>query len=430
MLEQVFRKTNRAERKQIYNAIPWIVVLFFLPVIYFSFFPGRIVAISFICFSVISLLVFRNLRGFNYSDFDGENAFLCLLVFNVITLLRGFFNVEDSSDIFVLLSSDSFIYILFPFFVFFSDFDLLKRICRVFCTIGLLGCAFSYIRPPLDETLSFGHNISFMNVFLLTTPFLPKKYFIFFFLFAFLGVTFDLDRRSITINFLVVLCIVCFYKLLKGKGIRSFIYLCTIIIPITFLALGLSGRFNVFKYIESFNLSVNFSQNRQYNVDSRTSIYVDVFGDLAENNKMIVGLGARGKTHTSLVNNVNHDYWRIYKKGRSKTESGMLNYFQYGGFIGFFVISFFILSCAYYALFHSRNVFILQLGYLVCFKYIYSFIEDPISCNMNSLTLYLLLGVCLNRKLRNLNNKEMKAFLCEVFLVNRFSVPRRKKEGQ
>lgn len=415
MFENYFNKTVLSQRRSLYNKLPYFVALLYIPAIYFAIFPGKIIIVSFICFGLISFFYFTNIKGLNIRDYDGEKAFVILLIYNLITFIRGFFNVDVKSDLYILFSNDLFVYFLIPFLIFLADFDILKRLWRLFCTFGLLLCIVCYFLPPGDETMSFGHNVSFLTGIILCSPFIDRKYFIYFIIIAFFSVTYDLDRRSVTVGFLVSILLVLFYKFLIKLFVRRIIYALTILIPVALLLLGSLGKFNVFKFIETINLDVELSSNRQYTVDSRTSIYMDVFGELFSQNKLVYGLGARGKTKTSLVQNPNHDYWRIYRHGRSQTESGMLNFFQYGGIIGFLVYSFFLLTCAYKALFNSRNSFIKLLGCFICFKYLYSFIEDPLTTNVYTFSLFIWLGICLNKKFRALSNKDMTNYLNLIF---------------
>ena len=415
MFEDYFCKTNLSHRKRLYNSLPLIIALMFFPAIYFAIFPGKIIVISFICFGLISYLFFSNFKGLNIHDFDGEGALVLLLLYNIVTYLRGLFNIAVESDLYILLSNDLFVYFLIPFIIFLADFDFLRRIWRLLSTFGLVLCMFCYFFPPGDETMSFGHNISFLTGIILCAPFIDKKYFFYFLIIALFSVTYDLDRRSVTVGFLVSFLFVISYKFFIKIYVRRILFLLTITLPIVLLLLGSTGKFNVFKYIESINLNVELSSNRQYTVDSRTSIYMDVFGDLIAKDKLLYGLGARGKTRTSLIESPNHDYWKIYLNGRSQTESGMLNFFQYGGIIGFLVYSIFLLTCAYKALFKSRNSFMIIMGCFVCFKYLYSFIEDPLTTNVYTFNLIIWLGLCLNKKMRALSNKSMIKYLNSIF---------------
>ena len=110
MFENFFRHTILSQRKNFYNKLPFIVALLFLPAIYFAIFPGKIIVISFICFGLISYFFFSNFKGLNVHDFDGEGAFVLLLIYNLLTFIRGFFNVDVKSDLYILLSNDIFVY--------------------------------------------------------------------------------------------------------------------------------------------------------------------------------------------------------------------------------------------------------------------------------------------------------------------------------
>jgi len=403
-------------RKTLYRWMPLVIFLLFLPSLYFAFNPGKIAGITMLSYGIISALMFANIRGFNFSNFQGKPFFYLFLFYNLVTYVRGFFALEDYSTLISLVAVDSFVSFLFPFFIFLADFDFIKRIWKLLIVIGLPCCVLGYFFPAGEDSMSLGHNISYFNIFVLCLPFLAdRKYWIYFLLVMVWGVTYDLDRRSILVNALMVVGIAVLHRALVNVHCRRFFYGLTIALPLTLLLLGLSGTFNVFKYAESFNIRIEVNASRQYNVDSRTSIYTDVFGELSRQHKVIGGLGLRGKTRTSLANHPSIEYWRMYKDGRSHSESGMLNFFQYGGVIGYVVYSMLVLACAYFALFRSKNDFVKLIGYYVCFKYVYSFVEEPLSTSPSTFYLFVLYGICLNKKIGALTNKEVTSYLNHIF---------------
>ena len=395
--------------------MPLMVALLFLPAVFTSFFPGKIIAVSFVSFAIISFLLIQNRKAFNYEDFNARQTFYLFLSFNVITLLRGVPNIQDSTDVHVLLSNDIFVYLLYPFFLYFADLDLLLKVWKSLCTIGIIGCLITLIKPPTDGMMSFAHNLTFLHLFFLCTPFIHRKYLYLFLSIASFAVLWNLDRRSILVNYSMLVGILLFYRFLWHAHLRKLIFWCSAVTPLVLLVLGLTGVFNVFKYVERLNVGIETTAERKFNVDSRTGIYTDVFGELTSQNKLVFGLGARGKTATSLSNDENHDYWIIYKNGRSQTESGMLNYFQYGGFVGYLVYTMFFLTCAYFALFRSKNDFLKLIGIFLCFKYFYSFIEDQVSNNLATFYLYLLFGISLNKNFLNMTNKDVRHYLGSFF---------------
>ena len=144
-------------------------------------------------------------------------------------------------------------------------------------------------------------------------------------------------------------------------------------------------------------------------VDSRTEVYSDVLSQLSFDNAFVFGLGASGKTKTHLTNVQNSDFDKVYKEGRRGTESGMLNYIQYGGFLGalFYLILF--MRASYLAVYRSNNWLIIMIGMWVSFKGFYSFIEDTTVFSVSTIFIFISIGLCFNNELRSLQDDEIKA---------------------
>lgn len=415
MFNYLFQKPDFEHRKQLYYRMQLLIFLLFFPSFFFAFFPGKITVVSFVCFSLISVIFFSGFSGMNFRDYDGGRAFGLLLIYNLVSFVRGLLIIENSVDFRVLISNDIFVLFLFPFFIFLADLDFLKRIWKILGTIGLLYCLFGYFFPPSEGTMTFNHNILYFGLFIIATPYIDRKYTIYFISIALLTMFYDMDRRSISLFFVAAIGTVLLFRIIRSVRLRRFIYVISIVIPLSLLSLGLTGTFNIFNYMGGMKVDIAVNGNRQYNVDSRTSIYKDVFGELVAQGKLLYGLGERGKTETSLVENPNADYWKIYKDGRTQTEAGMLNFFQYGGFIGFFVYSFFLLTCSYYALFSSNNRYIKLIGVFMCFKYVFSFIEEPLTINVNSFNHFICCGICLNKKFRHFSESKISNYLNSIF---------------
>jgi hypothetical protein len=181
--------------------------------------------------------------------------------------------------------------------------------------------------------------------------------------------------------------------------------------------LGLSGVYNVFLIGENFKEFNIKSQSNERNllVDSRTAIYKDVFIELAKQNSIIWGLGGIGKTNTSLKEDELIDYAKIYKEGRRYTESGMLNQFQFSGFIGAFSYWLLLMNASFNAIFKSKNIFFKLLGLFMAFKVTYSFVEDPIYPNVATFYLMYFIGLCYNKKIRSFDNSQIKKLSYIIF---------------
>jgi O-antigen ligase len=182
--------------------------------------------------------------------------------------------------------------------------------------------------------------------------------------------------------------------------------------PPIFLFLGLLGIFNVFQigdYFEKYEISSNDGKVQDVLIDSRSQIYSDVFSQLNSDNALVFGLGASGKTKTHLTDIVYTDFDKVYKEGRRGTESGILNYIQFGGLLGGFFYFFLFLKGSYLAFYKSKNRFMVLFGTWVAFKAMNSFIEDSNIFSVSSVFLFLCIGLCYNEYLRNLSDEEVRA---------------------
>ena len=395
-------------------------ILLLTPAIYTSFFPGKIVVISALCMYPIMTILWVKLYKYNSREFDSVRLIMLYIFLNIIIFVRGIFNSNSSQDWIVLFSSTIFTTTLFPLYIFTIKFDRLILIFRSILRIAIPLSFITYFFPPTNGFMSFQHNISIVYLFVFFLPFVDWKWKVFIIFLGFIGVTFDMTRRSFSINFLVSICVLAIYISTNTNfftKISKFFFITFVLSPILFLILGLTGSFNVFTVGEYFdNLVIgNHGNTRIALVDSRTAIYSDVFGELRNRDAFIWGLGGGGKTKTSLSDNSNTLYYILYKEGRRGTESGMLNYFQWGGIITAFVYWLLLTTASYKAIYKSKNGFLKMLGLFMSFKVAYSFIEDTINVQISSFYLMLMIGICFNKCIRNVENNKIKEMVKVVF---------------
>lgn len=390
------------------------IVLILLPAIYIGFFPKKIVIIETACFGLFLILLLYNRKYLRINEFDGKYCFYIFFLFSIITYIRAFFNIDNSYDIISLASGLMFQSFLFPLFLYLSSPYHLRYIWKSFLQWGIPLCAICYFYPPSDGMRTFASNMAFINVFILCIPFVRIKYKIAIIIAVLITVSYNFDFRSILINNVIPFIIIIFWSFLRNRLIRKITISTLIIIPIVFLMLGITGKFNIFQFGNSMNFYL-FEKTRGLTIDSRTSIYEDVFHELDRKNAYIWGLGGNGKTQTSLSNNETKYGKLLAKYGRRGTESGMLNFIQYGGIIGFFVYGTLLITAAYKAGFESKNTFMEMLGVFIAFKFLYSFIEDEIMPNANTFYIFLWIGMCYNKVFRNLTDTEIKRYLNKIF---------------
>lgn len=389
------------------------IILLLIPATFTGFFPGKIIIIQTLCFGILLFLFIISKKKIQQqkNDFNTHPFFIFYFIYCIITYLRGFFNIQTSTDWINQLSTLLFSSFLIPFFIFLSTPDKIIPIWRSFLTWGLLLCLINFFYPPSDGMMSFEHNMSFFNVFILCIPYIKNKYKLFIIIAVIIVITYDINRRSILINNLVPFILLFAVPIIRKTNYRRLIIRTFIIIPVVLLTLGLSGVFNIFKYTESMSDFTIEANSRKFTTDSRSGIYEDVFSELQREKAYIWGLGGNGKTQTHLAK----DQFSIWSKGRESTESGMLNHIQYGGLIGFLAYGLLLLGAAIRGS-NANNDFIKLLSVFISFKFLYSFIEDPIMTNAQTFYLFLWIGMCYNKKFKRMNNSQIKLYLNKIFI--------------
>lgn len=395
--------------------LKYVILLVLLPPIFTGFFPGQITIITALCYYIVTYGLYRYRKYITFDNIEGVAAVKLFLFFGVVTYIRGFTNIDDNADIYSLASSLFFTSFLFPIILLLSTPHNVAIIWKSFITVGIPLCIICYFFPPTDGMMSFQHNMIFISGFVLCSSYLKKKYFLFFLFISIFVILLDLNRRSILFGFSVPFVILLFQRLFSYEFVKKNIFCISFIFPIVLLILGLSGKFNVFEYMQERDSVVVAEDVRALNTDSRTTIYLDVFGELDSRGAYLLGLGGNGKTQTALTDNRYANYDLIYKNGRNATESGMLNFIQYGGVFGWLCYTILFMAIVYNGLFKSKNQFLILLSILACFHYIYSYIEDKYTVNPHTFYFMIMYGICLNKEFLNMNDEDMKCYLRSIF---------------
>lgn len=396
--------------------LEYCILLIFLPSIFTGFFPGKITVMTVLCGWLFAIFLMNTYRKvIHYSDFDGKRIIQMFIVYMFVLYIRGWGNIDSDTDIYASLGANVFLCFLFPTIIFLSSPKNMYYILHSFLWPGIVLCLICYFYPPSDGMMSLAHNASFLNVFILCIPFVKLKWKLIIPVCVLLVVFWDLDRRSIMINNVFSLLLIALLPIIKRKVAKGIIFISLVLIPIIFGFLAFKGSFNVFEYMNGITYTIS-NDDRSLLTDSRSSIYEDVFGELKRDDRYTFGLGCNGKTETSLSSLTYADYESIYKYGRPGTESGMLNYIQYGGMLGCLLYSLLLIFAAYKAIFKSNNSFMLLLGLFVAFKFLYSFIEDQIMYNAHSFYIFLWIGMCYNKSFRQKSDFEMKNYFNKIFI--------------
>ena len=384
------------------------VILSLIPALYITIFPGKSALISLICSYPLIFLLFLHSKKKFLTNFDSGIYINLFLLYNIVVLLRGFLNATTEQDwiVFLVVDIPIHLFVHFTLFLAFNKNSIIS-IFSAFLSFGLIIGIIIYFLP-FKYQFGFPKAVSPVYILILMIPFLSKKFGLFILALAFLSLFSDLESRSNVLNIIVALLIVITYYFKNSHLTHPFIKLIRgvlLITPVVLLILGVFGIFNIFLIGEYLSNDENMEEIL---VDSRTGIYTDVFTQLKKDNVILFGLGASGKTDTYLLDSKSQDFSEIYNEGRRGTESGMLNYIQWGGVLGGLIYFLLFVKGSYFGIYKSNNWFCVMLGLWVAYKGLFSFIEDRPNFSIDSIFIFFAIGICLNKEIRKFSDVDMK----------------------
>lgn len=392
------------------------IILSILPAIYFAFFPGKIVLVTIICSYPLILIGLSKWKSiFVLPSELSINLFFC---YSLIIFFRGFIDAKTHQDWSNLISSGVAVFLFLPLAIYFGrSICLTMTAIKTYVIIGIPLVFILFFIPNDSGPFGFSHMISPIYLLILLIPFLKLEFVIYIIIISVISFFSDILSRSNLINIIVAFLICFTYSFKKSnlmfdclKNLRAFLLYS----PLIFILLGATGVFNVFKIGDNFKhilLKDGRGNSQPAFIDSRTGIYKDVFTQLSKDKAFFFGLGASGKTKTYLTDVNYGDFDKVYSEGRRRTESGMLNYIQYGGILGGFIYFMLFFRASYLAIYRTNNWLMVMIGIWVSFKGFYSFIEDTTVFSVSIIFIFIPIGMCFNKDLRNMNEDEIKSLL-------------------
>lgn len=347
-------------------------------------------------------LAFKHTRTIHlYREFNGVNIIFLFLFWNFIIIIRGLFDSIDYWDFKVVLFNKG-PFLFFSLSIFLATrLNLLKRIIS-FLIKNYLLLSLLFIRPVYWANT--GRIIS--NLLPLSLLFI-KKYKVLLLFFTFVSFPFTFEARGWIIRacygiFLTILFLLWKKTILKEKILNYFLkcmYVVCTIVPLIFVYLGSTGKFNVFAMDQY--ISVKDEKNIK---DTRSFLYIKVNEKLESSNNTWVGMGAISNYWDDFYEDINNP--DLKDKGRMSTESGVLNMYLYGGWIGAFLFSSLFWCSAYYGIYKSKNIICKFIGSFLIFRWVVSFVDEPEMWLCSNLMMYIFMGICLNKRLRNISNSQ------------------------
>lgn len=330
-------------------------------------------------------------------NFNATGIIKLLLIWNIIIIIRGILDSQDYWDYKSILFNKG-PYLLFPFSIFLiSKINLLKKLIQ-FLLKYYLFLSIIIMRPIFWANT--GRIISNLLPLLF---FFTNKYKFYLLAFVFISLPFTWEARGwiirailgISLSLMVILRIKNSLKIYLMK----FFYIICIFAPLSFVYLGYTGKFNVFAMDQYITV-----ENKEDIIDTRSFLYELVDKKLSSEDKKWIGLGGISNYWDNYSENAKIASLR--NKGRTSTESGILNMYLYGGWIGAALFSILFWISAFYGIFRSKNLICKLTGCFIICRWIVSFVDEPEIWLCSNLMLYLFIGLCLNKRYREIPNSQ------------------------
>lgn len=363
--------------------------------------------ISTICLYYLLFILFSYIKSnidYIKYNYNGIAWIIIFSAFNIIMIIRSLMNSDSYwtyKEILVDTGPTLFIY-LFIFLT--KEINLFKNILRFILRYYLIASSLFIYNSTIANTGRIMCN---------TIPliyYFSKKYKWIIIIFVIYSLTISFEARAWVLRTVFGLCIGLYY-LFSRKYHQKFIHIykpiffLLLFLSLTFSYLGYKGVFNVFNmkdYLESYNI------RKENTVDTRSFLYVLVQNKLEKDDSVINGVGI-GVSYWDEFQ-ADTGIYEIDTMGRTSTESGLLNMYLWGGLLGAFLFSMLFWTSAYYGIFKSRNNICKLIGLYIMFRWVISFVDEPNTWVCSNIMMYLFMGFCLNKRIRNMNDFNLKEY--------------------
>ncbi len=355
---------------------------------------------------ILIITYIRNNYSYICVNYNGNKIILCNVICNLIMVIRGLYNSNgywQYKD--VLLNTG-------PSLFFFLTIYLSPEIKF---SIKSLSYIIKYYLIA-SVLLIYGPTIANTGRIMCNTlpllGYFSKKYKLYIIAFTLYSLTLTWDARGWVLRALFGLALGAFFIISQkkisnlNKKLMEVAFAILLVSPLVFSYLGYRGIFNVFDMQSYVH---NSSINEDDLVDTRTFLYSLVQDKLEMTHSVIGGVGLAVSYWDDF--NAGSNMKEIENLGRTSSESGLLNMYFWGGLIGTFLYSMLYWMAAYYGLFKSRNDICKLIGLFIIFRWVISFVDEPNTWVCSNIMMYFFMGICLNKEVRNLDDKIIKNYL-------------------
>lgn len=368
---------------------------------------GTYVYAIIIYFWLIQIFIYirKNYKYISY-NYNGNKIIACNVVCSLIMIIRGLSHSDNYwqyKD--VLLSNGPSLF--FPLAIYLStEIHFCAKCLSYIIKYYLLASVLLINDARLANTGRIMCNtLPLLGYFM-------NKYKWYIIIFTLYSLTLTWDARGWVLRALfgltIGLCYIFFQRKISklNKIIIGIVFSLFLLTPLLCAYLGYIGVFNVFNMQSYMD---NSSMSEDDLVDTRSFLYILVQNKLETSESVVGGVGLAVSYWDDF--NAESNVKELQNFGRTATESGLLNMYFWGGIIGVFLYSMIYWMAAYYGIFRSKNNFCKLIGLFIIFRWVISFVDEPNGWVCSNIMLYFFMGICLNKKIRNLDDEFMQRYL-------------------
>lgn len=340
---------------------------------------------------------------------NGKKIFYIYWFYSLIVVIIGLFNSTSYWDYkyifidyipFVLLSFSIFIGINFEENKYFFSFFIKK----LFPIVLILSIFFISNNSSLISRLAIP-----IFIFILSFYYIEKKTKLLVIALSLTVIFIDFYFRTNSLRIFMCYLTLIMFSFIRFKiSLINIIFLLSVIAPIFFLILGLNGSFDILTYFS--DLIDQYFKNDVYKVGSntRTFIYEEVLNSISKK-KSNIFFGS-GASEGYISRYFNHSDYILSDKGRLASEVGFLTTLLKSGLLGVLLNFLMLIYPAYLGINHSKNNLSKLFGFYLVINWMLFFVEVLQTISITNFINYIIIGICLSNKFRNLNNEELKTF--------------------
>ncbi|MBB3054364.1 hypothetical protein [Mucilaginibacter gotjawali] len=338
--------------------------------------------------------------------------FKLLLVWNIITIIRGVFLAHDYWDWkFLFFNSGLFFLIPLAFFIGKSMSLSQATFNYVIGFLFLLG----FLAIPIGFVTNrqlYSRLMIPVSFFIVMIPYLKMRYRVLILIVAITSVVVVTDFRTNIIKIVISILILLTWYLRSyiSVGWLKLIHFVLIFAPLVLLFLAVTGQFNIFdqasqndSYVVKDNKG-NAGDDESLTADTRTFIYLEVFKTLNAQDSWLLGGSAVAKYKTESFDKL------VENNQRYGSEVGFLNTLLYSGIIGVVLYALLLFVVSHNAIYYSNNWLSKMIGLVIISRWLLFFMEEFTQFDLNFYFLWIIIGLVSTKQFRAMTDTQVALY--------------------